>query len=530
MSDTLAALLRDEPDWTALPDELPPSIRALIARSLAKDRGRRIADIAVAQFLLTEPDTIRAETPAIVSAQSKGRTWPRTAATAFAGAAIAGGVVWSVKPPAPGAPVVRFSIPLPDEQRFSGTTRQILTIAPDGTRLAYVANSRVYIRSVSDFATHEIAGTEGGTATSVLIPMFAPDGNEIAFFSRSQTGFAGFRYDLKRIPAGGGTASTMAGPFAAPCGATWGPEGVLVAVGREVLRVPPNGGMPTRAVVASDTEEVCSPQMLPDGRTVLFTLRPAVDGETEQSPWDKARIVAQSVSDGRRRVLIEGASDARYLPTGHLVYAVAGTMYAVPFDASALEVTGTAVPVIDGVRRSTPGQPTSASHVASSANGTLTYLPGPATSATTISNLVVGGVDRDPVRLKIPPAAYSQPRVSPDGRMLAVGRNDGNRSDIWTYDLSESAELLRLTFDGNNRFPAWSSDGRRVAFQSAREGDRGIFWQPVQGGPAERLTRAANGEAHRPESWSRDGKHLLFSIVKGLQSSLAVLTLDNHRV
>ena len=202
--------------------------------------------------------------------------------------------------------------------------------------------------------------------------------------------------------------------------------------------------------------------------------------------------MAHSLVDGTKRVLIEGGSDARYLPTGHLVYVLGGTIFAVPFDAESLMVTGTPVPVIVGVRRAT-GLATGTAQMAVSTNGTLAYVPGPASPSTTRS-LLIGDGSSEPVALKIPPGQYVHPRAAPDGKTIAVGRNNGQESDIWTYDLSGATEIRRLTFDGNNRFPVWFSDSRRVAFQSARDGDRGIFWQNADGtGTAERLTTAAAG-------------------------------------
>ena len=136
----------------------------------------------------------------------------------------------------------------------------------------------------------------------------------------------------------------------------------------------------------------------------------------------------------------QGGSDARYLPTGHLLYAVAGTMYAVPFDAGRLVITGAAVPAVVGVGRSRLGQPTSATHLAVSETGTLVYVPGSATTSTTMFGLVLGDGASDPIPLKVPPAAYTYPRVSPDGRVLAVGRSEGRDTDIWMYDLAGKTE------------------------------------------------------------------------------------------
>ena len=263
--------------------------------------------------------------------------------------------------------------------------------------------------------------------------------------------------------------------------------------------------------------------MLPDGRTVLFT----VARNTGDDRWDKAQIVAQSLADDTRRVLIAGGSDARYVQTGHLLYTVGGTVYAVRFDAATLKVTGERVPVIAGVRRATGAQ-TGATQLAISETGTIAYVPGPAAVSTSRS-LVLGDGRTDAVPLKIPPAVYAHPRVSPDGQVLAVGRNEGQSSDIWTYDLSGKSAIKRLTFGGGSRYPVWSADGRRVTFQSARDGDRGIWWQAADGGTAERLTSSSKDEEHVPESWSRDGTRLLFSVRRGTTFSLWVFTLAGKK-
>jgi len=529
ISETLASILKSDPDWSLLPPDVPPAMRMLMRRCLMKDPRLRVSDMSAVILILSELDNLGPSLASLLPASPRSR-WRRVvpaATSAALAAVVVAAVAWKLRP-IPNPPIVsRFSFSLPQDQSFSGATRQMVTISPDGTRLAYVANSRIYLRSIGELEPHAIAGLDD--ALSVLNPMFAPDGRSIAFFSRPPGG--GLEsFELRRVPVDGGAPSTLAS-VGVPCGATWSPEGVLYATTREgIFRVPPNGGTPVRIAGVGANEIACGPHMLPGGRTVLFTVAPAlaaiVDRETGTDIWDKGKVVAQSLTDGSRRVLIDGGSDARYLPTGHLMYGVAGTMYAARFDAGTLEITGAAVPVVGGVRRSTPGQPTSATHLAVSDTGTLMYVPGPATSSTTVFNLVLGDGRSDPVRLNVPPAAYVHPRVSPDGRVLAVGRNDGDASDIWTYDLAGNTELRRLTFGGSNRYPVWSGDGRRVSFQSEREGDRGIFWQPVEGkGNAERLTRPRSGEAHVPHAWSRDGRHLLFSVVKGQTSSLWIFAL-----
>ena len=436
ISDTLASVLKSDPDWTLLPTEVPQAMRTLVQRCLVKDRRQRISDISVPIFLLSELDSLGASQVSVALHDGpRWRRWlPATVAAALS-AIIVGAVVWALRPiPSPPA-VAHFSFSLPEGQAFSGATRQLVAISPDGTRLAYVANSRIYLRPIGEPEPREIQGTE--TEGGVHNPMFAPDGQSIAYFEvRSGA--------LKRVPITGGTAATIASNVGLPCGATWGPDDILIGLSGPGLgsgetsgqggiwRVRSGGAAPELIVGSGADEVACGPQMLPGGDTLLFTLA-KVGGDNR---WDEAQIVAYSLADGSRRVLIKGGSDARYLPTGHLLYAVAGTMYAVPFDAGRLAITGAAVPAVVGVGRSRLGQPTSATHLAVSETGTLVYVPGSATTSTTMFGLVLGDGASDPIPLKVPPAAYTHPRVSPDGRVLAVGRSEGRDTDIWTYDLA----------------------------------------------------------------------------------------------
>ncbi len=313
-----------------------------------------------------------------------------------------------------------------------------------------------------------------------------------------------------------------------PLGASWSPEGILIGQAGGIIRVSPTGGA-TELIAKVDPEErAYGPQMLPGGGTVLFTVGKNVSISTDG--WDKAQVVAQSLTDGTRKILIDNGSDGRYLPSGHLLYAASGTMFAAPFDVESLTVTGTARA---SCRGRTPARldvlpPPGIWH--SQRTGTLVYVPGPATTSSTVASLVLGDSRGDSAPLKIPAGEFAHPRVSPDGSVLAVMRSSGKESDIAIYDLSGKAEIRRLTFDGSSRFPVWSGDGRRVTFQSAHDSDRAIFWQPADGtGTAERLTKPAQGEEHRPDSWSRDGKHLLFSVVKDANFALWVLTLDSRK-
>jgi Tol biopolymer transport system component len=354
--------------------------------------------------------------------------------------------------------------------------------------------------------------------TIALNPVFAPDGESIVFLAASPNGPT-----IQRIRVGGGTPAVIATfpGITNLSGLTWSRDEILAGsvAGGGVFRVPSSGGSPERIINVASDETAHRPQMLPDGHTVLFTLAKNV-GEDR---WDKAEIVAQSLADKSRRVLIQGGSDGRYVETGHLLYTVGGTTYAVLFDADTLTVKGSAVPVVPGVRRVTGGT-NGATQLTTSATGTMAYLPGPAAALATSRGLVIGDGRGDAVPLKVPAAVYAHPRVSPNGQMLAVSRSEGRASDIWTYDLSPNAEIQRLTFGGQSRFPVWSADSRRVTFQSTR--DHAIWWQTVAGGIAERLTSPAQGEEHAPESWSPDGTRLLFSVHKESVNTLWMLTLN----
>jgi dipeptidyl aminopeptidase/acylaminoacyl peptidase len=212
--------------------------------------------------------------------------------------------------------------------------------------------------------------------------------------------------------------------------------------------------------------------------------------------------------------VLEGASDARYLPTGHLIYAVGGDLFASRFDLATQSLVGRRVAVLEGVRR-TLNATTGSAHVAVSTTGALVYVPGPpgrATSERAIARATRSGMVT-PVALRT--GAYVHVRATRDGARLALDTDDGKEANIWIYEMDGKSDVNRLTFGGKNRFPIWSPDGQRVAFQSDREGDLAIWSQRIDGTAVERLTKPEAGEAHVPESWSPpDGAFIAFAVVK----------------
>ena len=311
---------------------------------------------------------------------------------------------------------------------------------------------------------------------------------------------------------------------------SWGDEGIVFGQGGGgILRVSPNGGKPEVLVRVKDGEFAHGPQVLAGGDVVLFTLATGTAGDR----WDKAQIVVQSLRSGERKLLIEGGSDARYVPTGHIVYAVGGSVFAVRFDLSRLEVVGGPTPIVEGVRRGGGGGNPATAHFSISATGSLVYIPGPASFTGSAAQRDLAFVDRNGqvVPLKLPPGPYEVPRISPNGARVAFGSDDGKEANVWIYELSGTTSMRRLTLVGANRFPIWSTDSQRVAFQSDREGDRGIFWQRADGtGAAERLTKPEQGESHVPESWSPMADTLLFARTKDSRVSLSTLSLRDKKV
>ncbi len=527
VSDTLAAVLRGEPDWSSLPSDLPPAIRTLIQRCLAKDRRLRIADISTAQYVLAEPASLAAPPgmPAAVvvpPVASPRPLWWRAmpvAATALLVAALTSAAWWGFRPPLPPPTVTRFSFTLPQGQIFGAATlRQIVVaISPDGTQVVYVANNRLYLRSSGDLEPKAISGSD--SPQGLRNPVFSPDSQSIVFWSGADN-------TLKRISVRGGTAVTIC-PADAPFGVSWGVDGIVFGQGSKgIMRVSPNGGQPERLVSVRGGEDAHGPHMLPGGQAMLFTLATGPGA----GRWDKAQIVVQSLKTGERKTLVNGGGDARYVATGHIVYALGGTLFALPFDVKRLEVAGGPVPIVEGVQRTVCCPNSGSAQFSFSDTGSLISVPG--TAGVASSGRALGLADRkgDLEVLKLPASSYEHPRISPDGKRVAFGTDDGEEAIVWIYDLAGTTSMRRLTFGGKNRFPIWSADGQRIAFQSDREGDLGIFWQRADGiGAAERLTKPDQGTSHVPESWSHDSKRFLFELTKGPNVSLWAFSLEDKK-
>ena len=433
-------------------------------------------------------------------------------------AALIGTIAWRPRSAEPGA-VTRFAIPIPPDQVWSNAISPLIAISHEGSQIAYSTVTHVFVRHLSELDAKPIPSIDTDPGAFATHPTFSPDGRSIAFFAPAGRA-------IRRVSIGGGAATTICAADR-PFGMTWEGDDILFAQNTRgqrggVMRVPADGGTPETIVAAQDDEFVQGPQMLPGRGALLFSV---VSGSFN---WDRARIVVQPLPTGPRRTIVDGGSNARYVPSGHIVYAVGGTVFAVPFDVKRLRATGHAVPVLEGVA-ATYRSGTGVSHFAVSDNGSVVYLPGPAGSSTVQRQLNL--VDRyghvEP--LNLPVDRYVSPRVSPDGKRLLYGI-EGPEKSVWIYELSGATAPRRLTFGHDSQFPIWSADGQRVAFQSAAEGDLGIFWQRADGsGMPERLTKADKDTSHIPESWSPDGRGFTFSIVAPSGVSLWTYSIDDRK-
>ncbi len=510
VTETLAAVVMKTPDL----DRVPFEVRRLLKKCLEKDPKKRLRDIGDVWELLDAKSGT--EVPLQAKARPTKLPWAIVAVLLLA-LVGAGAYIFEPSPP---PTITRFTIPLGEGQQITNTGRLDVAISPDGTQIAYVANRRLYLRSLQEREARVIPGAE--SATGVALPAFSPDGKSLVFWSNAEE-------VIKRVALSGG-APVVICQDVAPRALTWGSDGIVFAEqNRGILRVSPNGGKPEPLVQPKDKEQIQGPQLLPGGQAVLFTVAPGATVST--AAWDQSKIVVQTLKSGVRKTVILGGTDARYLPTGHLVYALNGVLFAQPFVLGRLETTGGPVGVVEGIART----PAGGAQFGFSNTGSLIYLPGSVAGTANTGQVALVLVDRkgEVERLKnLPAGVYLAPRVSRDGKRVAYQMNESKESSIWIYELSGAAAPRRLTLPGTgtNRDPIWSPDGKRIAFQSDREGDLGIFWQLADGtGTAERLTKPEKGISHIPDSWTPDGQTLSFTEVKGSASAVWTYSLRDKK-
>jgi eukaryotic-like serine/threonine-protein kinase len=495
VSDTLAAVLRAEPDWNALPADTPPRIRLLLQRCLRKDPRQRLPHIGAARVELD--DAIGSPHSAAPSGDvpPSSRRAPLTrwwaaglAAAALAGAVIAGAVVWQLTSRAPDSR--RYVYHLGSES-FTRTGRHIVSVSGAARRVAYVADSQIYLLNADDPVARPIAGT----AVDPIFPALAPDGESIAFFAAGE---------IRRIPVGGGTAVPLT-QATVEYGMSWETGAIVYAQRDGIWRVPDIGGMAELLVKAADTERMHAPQLLPDGKSMLFTVAVLGLEGSGRDAWDDAPIVVQSIRGGPRKVVARGAYP-RYLPSGHLVYVSGSTLFARRFDLAKLEATGTAVPVQTGIERAV-GPPTGIAQYAISDQGTLAYISGNVDDE--VDLVVIDRSDRTRV-LPNSTGASSFPRISPDGTRIAVQRGRTARANIWIYDIPRT-QWRQLTTAGGSK-PVWQRNGQTITFLRGDE-----LWNvPADGGSEQQLpgTKVTNNRG--PDDWAPSDAGLLYTSPAGI--------------
>jgi serine/threonine-protein kinase len=497
-ASVIGAILKDDPPpISSLQPMAPPALDRVVKRCLAKEPEKRwqtASDLCEELKWIVEAGSQITAAPAV---GAKGiRTLGRRELILGVGAllvvaAIAGIAFWNLKP-SPPRPVSRVAITLPPGQQLAGLDiGPAVALSPDGTHLAYVARQdstqQLYLRAMDSLESKLIPGTE-----EAVDPFFSPDGQWLGFFAGGK---------LKKVSVNGGSALTL-GDARNPRGASWGAQGIIAyapTAASALQQMPDAAGTP-QPLTRLEKEENSHrwPEFLPGGKAVLFA------AGTSSANWSNAHVVVQSVGTGERRNLIQAGMYPRYAPSGHLVYAQGGSLIAVPFDPQRLAITGAAVPVVEGILQSTGN---GAAQYSFSATGSLVYISG-GVQATQLRLVWISrnGVEQP---LTAPARAYQIPRLSPDARQVAVDIQE-QEMQVWQYDLSREA-LTRLTFEGNsNQPPAWTPDGKRIAFGSNKEGPANLFWQLADGsGGLERL--AASEYTQFPQSWSPNEQLLAFN-------------------
>ena len=519
-AETLAAVLKDEPDWSLLSDA-PPALQRLVRRCLRKDPQRRLRDIADARIELEEFGS-ESQIGITQPVARPGRVgewmgrWPLLAGALTLALAAGLGGWWLARGAPDAAPATRVSIPLGHGRHLAQAGASALAISPDGRSIAYVAAEadgpqRVYLRSLDRFDAAPLAGTEGASA-----PFFSPDGEWIGFHAGealqriARTGGA----PLKICDAPSVGSATWAAGDRIVFATTYPADGLWV--------VPAGGGTPealTTPDAAAGEVRHAAPQAVSDGASVLFSV-----------VTRRGLSAATIALDSRQRQSLGEVPNAggpvQAAGAGFLVYAQSRTLVAVPFAAGSGSPRGTPVPTGELVDLSGVGTPA----YAVSESGALVYAPARLHMDRT---LVI--VDREgrTTRLGEGPGAFAQPRFSPDGRRLAVTIGSETGSDIWAFDLDRGTRT-RLTADGMAGWPVWAPDGGRVAVHAERfpwtlfalPTDRGGTPEPwLSGDPPERPAPGAaapdmllpgsvpslsGAYPQFPAAWSRDGRTLAF--------------------
>ena len=471
VSETLASILRSEPRISELPADTPMAVRRMLHRCLQKDPRRRLQHIGDARLELAEANEHQLE-PTQASTSSRVPFWTLLAGT-MAGVVATASVMWVLQPRVAATPVVRFQVSVPDSTPLEILPGGGVALSPDGRTLLYVSSKpRVIMRRYRDVLGFEaVPDTEDGRA-----PFFSPDGAWIGFFAGVQ---------LRKVPVTGGVAITICD---VPDGATaaWGPDDTIVVARDHLYRVPASGGNLT-LVVDSSGDPFAEPVFVRDSETILVR-------RGAPSQW---RIDAVELGTGRIHRLLEGSSP-KLASTGDLLFLRRGGIWATRFDVARLAVYGPPVPLIPSVSQVVPR----GALFDTARDGSLAYVPGLGENSASLVWLDRTGQPSPALKDRL---AFQSPRLSPDGKRVALSIVP----DVWIYEL-ERGSRTRLTTEGISRRSVWSWDGAQIATYSTPPGSnqQDLFVVPSSGGPSKRLL--ARPGLQYPDTWSKDGRFLVF--------------------
>ncbi len=545
ITETVAAILKSEPDWTLLPADTPPSVRSLLGRCLQKEPGFRLHDIADARIEMLEKPSEPAEIIPVAQRFPLGWLLSTGAASLLVGVLIGPAVMKYFKPTASSMPqsVVRASIRLEPGHWLDGwrwlppygfdqPTRTALAISSDGHFIVYSAiaenagpqvKSQLYLRRSDQLEAKPISGAEGGVS-----PFLPPDDRWVGFWAGEAGQFTAGK--LMKVSIDGGVPVTVC-DAAWSAGASWGPDNSIVfppGGDSGLSRVSADGGKPEILTTPDRTNGEAShrlPHWLPDGKGVLFTI-------TQLWHDSQPRVALLDLKTRKWGVLMEDAADARYVSTGHLVFLRQGILMAVPFDLEKLQLTGQSVPAISNVMQAVnipyAGWCTAAGQFSVSDSGWLVYVSGGIVPDWENSLVWVDqkGTAQPAASFKAP---FYSPRLSPNERRIAY-TSMGRQWQAWVLDLDRGTASL-LTREAIALHIAWTSDGKRAVFAGIGPGQGGLYWQPADGSqPMERLTTSDFLQV--PGSFSPDGTILAFVEYgrTGAEADILLLDLRSRRV
>ncbi len=514
VSDTLAAVLRQEITLAGLPAATPVRLKRLIERCLERDPKQRLRDIGEARIEIARIEAGGAdmmEAPAASSAAPAVAVprWQRALPWALAGGlllALALVLTRGQRTPAATIPL-RLSSEIGVDALANFTNGTGAIISPDGRLVAMTASGaagskrQMFLKRLDQLQSTPLAGTENAVG-----PFFSPDGQSIGFFAEGK---------LKTIPVTGGAVKVVC-PAANGRGGTWADDGTIYfqpwsGLG-PLMRIPATGGSPAPIGALAAGELVQRwPQALPGGTAILYT------GTGIAGSYGAANLMIQPLPAGTPKLVLAGGYSGRYVKSGHIVYIREGAIWAVPFDLAALKVTGQPAKVLEGVYSSEMG---GGAQFSVSDAGTLVYLPGQGAGSATNRPMLWMDALGTKTPLQTEETDWIWPRFSPDGERIAFSISDGTQSDVYVYEWTTThrrEKKTKFTFNpAKDSSPVWTPKkfpgAQRIVFASDRgtTGVLNLYWQRLDGvGEPQRLTVSSNEQ--RPQSFDPSGKYLAFS-------------------